>query len=120
MDMSVTKNLNKQVYENAAELVLKGHVKYALARNAQGRRIMPEEKGAVAWCALGAIGKACQEVLGESVGFDYNFEHEPPSVTPHRQAFEGFIGDQICFWNNKLSSTPEQIASKFREFAATL
>lgn len=119
MDMSIQKRLFKrEVYEIAAQIVLNGHCKHALATDAQGRIVHPEHEAAVSFCTLTAIAKAKAQVENSR----FNVFAEVGMGNTYRRHFERFMGlpdKEICVWNNQPERTPEEIAGKLREFAAT-
>lgn len=125
MDMSIGLNLDvkklfkKEVYELAAQIVLKGHCKQYLAKDKHGVTVDPSHFTAVSFCTLAAIAKAKAHVeggglslIGENRG-DYTY----------RRYLENFLDipeASLCIWNNEPSRTPEEIAAKLQECANTL
>ena len=93
-------SIKAAIYLRAAELVEMGHCKHHIAERADGLEVWPDSPEAVAWCYVGAMSKARDEIGG--------------NVPNYHGAFAD--GDVIN-WNNNPSTTKEMVAAKLRSQA---
>lgn len=99
-----------EVLEGAADLIASGWTKEALARNAEGKTVEPEDDDATCWCLMGATDRAAADG-----GSPWQVAYQARDI--FRQSMGGEL---FCIpdWNDAPERTQDEVVAKLREAAA--
>ena len=94
---------------DAANLVLSGWSRLALAEDSLGNEVDPAGWDAASWCATGALHKACVDRHGVLAG--------PEMADRIAEEIEQGLDTTLQNWNDRIARSPEEVADLLRDVA---
>ena len=107
----------RETLERAARLVEGGWTRHYNAIDENGRSVGARSEDAVAFCATGAIIRACHEMM-EKDRDDPAWRTWPDPDTAIIARFGRWLGWNVVVWNDMPWRTRRDVVGRMREFAA--
>lgn len=113
-------SIHAAIVRRAIELIEQGWTQFSMARDANGRRVLPPYNDAASFCASGAIARATYEVHG----YGPKLSSTTDALTDRWAVFNHirtYIGtNTVASWNDDRTRTKEDVLKVFETVLSDL